>query len=101
MEKKIIIFLFMFLTYFTLNSVNTYASTDDYNSFVEIIMNEGKLLSNFTAKEYEELYAKITSGKMLGYVVYVENNNVDATYISNTLYSIENNLYHILLLYQP
>jgi hypothetical protein len=90
MEKKFIILLFMLLIYFATSTTNLYASTDDYTAFVEIIMNEGKLLSNFTKEEYEELYANTNDRKMMGYVVYIENNNIDATYISNTLYSIEN-----------
>ena len=53
-------------------------------------MNDGKLLSNFTEEEYELLYNEIPDRKMFGYVINIENNNVDATYISNTLYSIEN-----------
>lgn len=88
--KKYTILLLFLLNYFTISSLYVDASTDDYTSFVEIIMNKGKLLSNFTEEEYEQLYSEIPNRKMIGYVINVENDNVDATYISNTLYSIEN-----------
>lgn len=90
MEKKYLIMLFLILIYFTKSSLCIEASSDDYTSYVEIIMNDGKLLSNFTEEEYELLYNEIPDRKMFGYVINIENDNVDATYISNTLYSIEN-----------
>jgi hypothetical protein len=90
MEKKYLIMLFLVLIYFTTSSLCIEASSDDYTSYVEIIMNDGKLLSNFTEEEYELLYNEIPDRKMFGYVINIENDNVDATYISNTLYSIEN-----------
>jgi hypothetical protein len=90
MKKKIIILLFIFSFFLTALSVYPSSSTEDYTSFTEVIMNEGKLLSNFTSKEYDELYKKTGKRKMFGYSVFVENDNVDASYISNTLYSIEN-----------
>jgi hypothetical protein len=73
-----------------MSSLSIDASTDDYTSFVEIIMSDGKLLANFTENEYEEYYSNIQNRKMFGYLIYVENENVESTYISNTLYSIEN-----------
>lgn len=90
MEKKSIILLFILFIYFTLSFYEVDASTEDYQSFSEIIMNEGKLLCNFTEEEYEKYYENIDKPKMFGYKVYIENNNVDASYISNTLQSIEN-----------
>lgn len=90
MEKKYLIMLFLIIIYFTKSSLCIEASSDDYTSYVEIIMNDGKLLSNFTEEEYELLYNEIPNRKMFGYVINIENDNVDATYISNTLYSIEN-----------
>lgn len=90
MGNKVIILLMMFLISISALSVNTHASNDDYSSFVEIIMNDGKLLVNFTDEEYEECYENLGGRKMFGYKVFIENNNVDASYISNTLYSIEN-----------
>ncbi len=66
------------------------ASTDDYMAFSEIMMNEGKLLCNFTEEEMKELLKKVEKRKFYGISVYEENKNVDASYISNTLYSVEN-----------
>ena len=90
MEKKCIILLFCVLLYFSISSISIDASTDDYMTFVEIIMSDGKLLANYTEQEYQDYYSRIPDRKMVGYVIYTENQNVESTYISNTLYSIEN-----------
>jgi hypothetical protein len=66
------------------------ASTENYQTFSEIIMAEGKLIVNFTEEEYNSMIENLNEVKFFGYSSYVENTNVDATYISNTLYSIEN-----------
>lgn len=82
--------LFLLILCYIFSAIEVNASTDNYKTFTEIIMAEGKLVSNFTDEEYNEMLEHLTEKKMFGYTVYVENNNVDATYISNTLYSIEN-----------
>ena len=89
MFKKYIILLLLIICYmFQIVEVN--ASTDDYQTFSEIIMAEGKLMINFTEEEYNEMILNLNDVKFFGYNTFVENMNVDATYISNTLYSIEN-----------
>lgn len=79
--------LFSIILCFT---VEVYAKNDSYESFNEIIMVEGKLLSNFTESEFAEYYQKVRKRKFWGINVYVINQNVDATYISSTLYSVDN-----------
>ena len=89
MQKRIIFFI-CFIMFYLFSFVEVEASTDDYRTFSEIIMSEGKLITNFTDEEYNEMIKKLTGVKCFGYSTYIENKNVDATYISNTLYSIEN-----------
>lgn len=66
------------------------AASEEYMSFSEIMMNDGKLLSNYTKEEMEELLSCVHKSKFAGVTVYKENDTVDASYISNTLYSVEN-----------
>ncbi len=89
--KKIIFCLCLCGILFITGNILSYASTDDYTTFTEIMMSEGKLLSNYTEEEMNELLKKVHKNKFMGVSVYEENKNIDASYISNTLYSIENN----------
>ena len=89
--KKIIFCLCLCVILFITGNILSYASTDDYTTFTEIMMSEGKLLSNYTEEEMNELLKKVHKNKFMGVSVYEENKNIDASYISNTLYSIENN----------
>lgn len=70
--------------------MTAYASTDDYTAFSEIMMNEGKVLANYTDEEMTKLLEKVHKRKFMGVSIYEENKNVEASYISNTLYSVEN-----------
>ena len=89
--KKILITLTMLIFVFFIYGIEVNANTDNYQTFVEIMMNEGKLLKNFTEEEYDAMIDKIKNHKFAGVSIYIENNNIDASYISNTLYSVENN----------
>lgn len=66
------------------------AASEEYMTFSEIMMNDGKLLSNYTKEETEELLTHVRKNRFAGVNVYKENDTVDASYISNTLYSVEN-----------
>lgn len=66
------------------------AAAEEYTTYSEIIMSEGKLMMNFTDEEMEEMLKNIEGSIFAGVKVYQENTNVKATYISNTLYSVEN-----------
>lgn len=70
--------------------VKVQAATDDYNTFSEIMMPTGKLLSNFTDEEIKDYLKKVNKRKFFGLSVYTVNKNVEASYISNTLYSVSN-----------
>ena len=89
MKKYLLFIILIFLTFAYLD-YDSYADTTDYKTFSEIIMASGKLLANYTDKEYEEYYSHLKP-TFLSVVVYVENDNVDASYISNTLWSVTNN----------
>ena len=89
--KKKLITLTMLIFVFFIYGIEVNANTDNYQTFVEIMMNEGKLLKNFTEEEYDAMIDKIKNHKFAGVSIYIENNNIDASYISNTLYSVENN----------
>lgn len=89
--KKIILISFIYaLTIFFNMAMNIKASTDDYTTYSEIMMSEGKLLSDYTQNEIDELLIYVQKHKFAGTQVYANYENIDATYISNTLYSVEN-----------
>ena len=89
--KRIItlIFINIFILFIYFN-INANADSTDYNTFSEVMMSSGKLICNFTEEEIKELYSNLGGNKFFGVTVYIENQNVDASYISNTLYSVEN-----------
>ena len=91
--KKIFILIFL-LFLFTVDSNYIYAvdsANSDYTTFSEITMSTGKLLQNFTDEEYNEYYSMLQVPNIKTNVqIYEVNHLVNATYISNTLYSIEN-----------
>ena len=89
MRKKIFIFMFLVILTLSYLDFNAYADNSDYKTFSEVIMANGKLLANFTDKEFEECFSKLNK-QFFGVSVYIENDNVDATYISNTLWSVTN-----------
>lgn len=89
--KKLIIFMSCFITLiFSISFFEANADTSDYKTFSEVMMSNGKLLENFTKDEMNECLKNVHSRKLYGFQIYIENQNVDASYISNTLYSVEN-----------
>ncbi|MGM9970496.1 MAG: hypothetical protein ACI35S_08900 [Anaeroplasma sp.] len=88
--KKIILILFIFDFFiFPLFSVEVHAS-NDYQSYVEIIMTTGKLLKDFTDEEIDE-FIQDSKGLYFFYIDVIPiNSNIQASYISNTLFSVEN-----------
>lgn len=69
--------------------VNIYAQ-ESYLTYNEIIMSTGKLLSYYTNEEYEKYYQEVEKVKFFGINVYTVNKNIDATYISQTIYNVDN-----------
>ncbi len=86
---KMLILIYLFVVFPAL-TVEAEDLVDDYHTYVEIIMNTGKLMKNFTDEDVKEFYKKsegIHFFKICVEPIYV---NVDATYISNTLFSVDN-----------
>ena len=83
-------YLMVVIIVFTIEvTAEDYAETD-YQSFVEIVMSSGKLLKNFTLKELDELMPRTDGTYFFTAVVYPIAKNVQASYISNTLFSVHN-----------
>ncbi|MBQ9124547.1 MAG: hypothetical protein IJY14_02535 [Acholeplasmatales bacterium] len=91
--KKLLILIFLSFL-FTIKPGYIHAvdsANSDYTTFSEITMSTGKLLQNFTDEEYKEYYSHLKEPDFKTRVqIYEVNHLVSATYISNTLYSIEN-----------
>lgn len=87
--KKINIIFIMIILGLTIPLVESNGASDDYKTFNEIILSTGKLLCYFTDEEMEEYRSKLDK-KFIGVDVYVVNKNVEATYISETLYNVYN-----------
>lgn len=90
MKKILFILIIYFLTILFNFNIPIYGATDDYNTFSEIMMNEGKLMCNYTEDEINEMLKNVQKRKFAGVNVYENYKNIDASYISNTLYSVEN-----------
>lgn len=89
--KKIILVIILYVAGLVFHySFNVSAAAEEYTTYSEIMMSEGKLLMNYTDEEMKEMLLKIKGAVFSGVKVHEENTNVKATYISNTLYSVEN-----------
>ncbi len=87
--QKILSLFILLISIMSVLFIDANAANDDYKTFNEIIMSEGKLLRYFTSEELEEYKSKL-KGKIAGVDVYIVNKNVEATYISETLYNVHN-----------
>lgn len=91
MKKYQILLLMMIIGLLAFQlEINVSAKSDSYLTYNEIMLSTGKLLSNFTEEEYEKYYKEVIKTTFWGINVYTVNDNVDATYISQTLYSVDN-----------
>lgn len=94
MKIKIFLFTILFIL-IPLNFVDASEvlndTNNDYKTFVEIILSSGKMLKNFTNEEMDE-YLKPTREGVHFYEVVINpvNKEVKGTYISSTLFSVEN-----------
>lgn len=70
--------------------VQVYAEEEAYETYNEIMMVQGKLLRNFTDKEFERYYSEVKKPTFWGINVHTIHKNIEATYISSTLYNVEN-----------
>lgn len=91
MKKKFIILFLIIYLLFPVCWLNGYATeSSDYLSYSEIMLSSGKLIRYYTKEEYEELIRQTEGTHWMDIVVYIDNKAVDGSYISNTLYSVEN-----------
>lgn len=87
--KKLITIILVFITIMLCSTVQCYAE-EDYETYNEIMMSSGKLLKNFTDEELAEYMKNVKKTTFWGINVYTVNKNIEATYISSTLYNVEN-----------
>ena len=87
--KKIVAAMLCFISIILCNMVTCYAE-DSYETYNEIMMVDGKLLRYFTEEEMKEYMKNVKKTTFWGVNVYTVNQNVEATYISSTLYNVEN-----------
>ena len=87
--QKILCLLVLLVTVGSIMFLDVDAANDDYKTFNEIIMTEGKLLRYYSDEEIEEFKSKLKS-KIAGIDVVIINKNVEASYISETLYNVHN-----------
>jgi hypothetical protein len=69
------------------------AQASHYLGYERIEMSSGKLLADFTDKEYKTYYKKVKKLKFDGWRVYIVNDNTKASFISETLFSYYNDGY--------
>ena len=86
---KLLIFIYLFIIFPSL-ALEAEELVDDYHTYVEIVMTTGKLMKNFTREEVEEYYKKAEGLYLFKIYVQPIYQNIDATYISNTLFSVDN-----------
>lgn len=86
------LFLFIILLFPKLFVVKAVSDTNtEYQTYVEIIMSSGKLLRDFTKEELNSYLEEINQGvHFYEVLVYPVNKNVKSTYITNTLFSVDN-----------
>lgn len=89
--RKVIIVILLAICSIICTNIESYADSNSYQTFNEIMMINGKLLANFTKEEMEEYKKAVEKFTFWGINVEVINKNIEATYISSTLYSVENN----------
>ncbi|MCM1130569.1 MAG: hypothetical protein NC087_07490 [Anaeroplasma bactoclasticum] len=87
--KKIVAVILCFIVIILCGMVDCYAD-ESYETFNEIMMVDGKLLRYFTEDEMKEYMKYVKKTTFWGINVYTINQNVEATYISSTLYNVEN-----------
>ena len=68
-------------------------SGESYQGYEKIEMTSGKLLADFSEKDYTTYYKKVHKLKLSGWSVYVVNKDIKASFISETLFSYYNDGY--------
>lgn len=89
MNIKIWFFILLFSVLIYHNTTKVEAESE-YGGYSEVIMQEGKLLDNFTEAEYNAYYPEVDKVQFWGWRVNIVNKNVPCTYIKNTVYETAN-----------
>ena len=87
MKKILILSIFLFLFV----AATKVEASESYNTFQEIEISSGKMLTDFTSEEYEEYYRSVDKRKFWGWRVKTVNKNIKAKFISETVFSYYNN----------
>ena len=91
MMKKITFMILCFMVmYLTMPVID---ADSNYHAYEKISVNSGKLLSDFTTSEYDKYYKKVTKRKFMGWRTYIVNDEVEANYITETMFSYYNDGY--------
>lgn len=91
MKKLLLIFGILLYIGFPLAFLTVHGEeSSDYLSYSEIMLSSGKLIRYYTDYEYAKLIEKTDGVYFMDVVVVIDNKAVDGSYISNTLYSVEN-----------
>ncbi len=92
--KKFMITLSLFLFLVILikgTKIKAEESNTDYQTYVEIVMSSGKLLKNYKKEELDSYISKLNEGfHFFDVLIMPLNENVKSSYITNTLFSVEN-----------
>ena len=74
MKKILILSIFLFLFV----AATKVEASESYNTFQEIEISSGKMLTDFTSEEYEEYYRSVDKRKFWGWRVKTVNKNIKA-----------------------
>jgi len=86
--RKLIFCILLFFSCYLL-TFTSHASSD-YLSYESLEVSKGKLLSEFSDKEYKDYYKKVDGRKFMGWQTHKVHNAVKATYVTETLFSYYN-----------
>ncbi|BCR36035.1 hypothetical protein [Mariniplasma anaerobium] len=89
--RKFYIMVFMFLN--LLICTNVVYADSNYLAFESLNIASGKLLNDYTSKEYKTYYKNVDKRKFIGWRTYTVNKDIECSYITETLFSYYNNGY--------
>ncbi len=88
-NKKLWIIVLVLFCYLCLTKTEQ-VNASNYNGFSEVMLEEGKLLKNFTKDDYEQNYKSVSNRKFWGWNINIINKNVKANYIRSTAFEATN-----------
>ncbi len=89
--KKLLFMVLLFLSLFGLT--NTVHADSNYQAFESLEISSGKLLSDYTSSEYTTYYKKVDKRKFMGWRTYQVHEDIECSYITETLFSYYNDGY--------